>query len=196
MPRKAIVIDLDGTLCLRNTFNIFLSEFLQAQTRHPLRFITIAAIMGMRKLRLTSHARMKRSILTAYKKHTDHTVIERTVDAVEKSANRNVTDLIDQCRSDNYATILASAAPHIYASAIARTFNFDFCVATPTPEPHMPWHETRGDKELEAINAIARSVGLTIDIAVSDHEDDTPIWKAANRAILVQLPVGNLVEIS
>ena len=194
MMRKAIAIDLDGTLCRRNTFNIFLRELLRSQAGRPSEFARLAGWMTARKLRIISHAEMKRHILSHAAAH-DKALIGRATDIIVANANREVVALMKKCRADEYATILATAAPEVYASEVARRFGFDFCIATPTPVAGQKWEEARGTIKRDRILHVAADNSLALDIAVSDHSDDKPMLMAARQAILVEMPVGNLRRI-
>lgn len=194
MTRKAIAVDLDGTLCLRNTFNIFLRQLIYAHRLRLPRLVELCAWMGARKLRMISHARMKRHILERFCPPSA-TLVDTVVDTVERHANPEVVRLVDTCRRKGYATILATAAPEAYAGAIARRFGFDYCIATPQPAGDKAWGEARGDAKRDAVVRLVKENSLTLDIAVSDHADDMPLLEAATTAILVELPVGNLRRI-
>lgn len=194
MTRKAIAVDLDGTLCLRNTFNIFLRQLVYAHRFRLLRLAELCAWMGARRLRLISQARMKRHILGRFCPPSP-TLVDSVVDTVWRHANPEVTALVDRCRREGYATILATAAPEAYVSAIARRFGLEYCIATPQPDSWKAWGEARGCAKRDAVVRLAEEKSLVLDIAVSDHADDMPLLEAAATAILVELPVGNLRRI-
>lgn len=194
-PRPAIAIDLDGTLCRRNTFNLFLSQLLRSSASQPLSFVRLSAWMLLRKLRLTSHAGMKRRIL-ALACPLSPTLLRSVADDVCRYANPEVANLLEQARAEGYVSILATAAPEAYASEVARRYGFDHCLATPTPSNGEEWAEMRGERKRNAVLAVCADHNLTLSIAVSDHADDTPLLSAARRPLLVDKNVGNLVEFS
>jgi phosphoglycolate phosphatase-like HAD superfamily hydrolase len=226
MTHKAIAIDLDGTLCRKNTFNIFLKHLLRAQSTHPMRFVKLSAWMCARKMHLISHACMKRHILEEFyhvgmMQHgaekiwhtqpssdefghagtTQHsgiigrpceTMIETVVSEICANANRNVIELLEKCRAEGFTTVLATAAPGLYAEKVASEFGFDFCVATPLPVKKHSWEEMRGTVKRDAVLSLLANRSCELTIAVSDHSDDIPLLTAARQPLLVTSPSGAL----
>lgn len=191
MMHKAIAIDLDGTLCRKNTFNIFLAQLLRAQSAHPVRFVRLAAWMCARKLRLISHARMKRAILEAFPA-PGAAMLDAVVGEICANANSHVVELLKECRAEGFTTVLATAAPGLYAEKVAGKFGFDFCVATPLPMKNRSWEEMRGTVKRDTVLSLLANRSCELTIAVSDHSDDTPLIEAAQRPLLVELPAGTL----
>ena len=136
---------------------------------------------------------MKRHILGRFCPPSP-TPVDSVVDTVWRHANPEVTALVDMTPARGYATILATAAPEAYASAIAPV-RLEYCIAAPQPDSWKAWGEARGCAKRDAVVRLGRGEVARPDIAVSDHADDMPLLEAAATAILVELPVGNLRRI-
>ncbi|WP_295730022.1 HAD family hydrolase [uncultured Muribaculum sp.] len=194
MIRKAIAIDLDNTLCNLNTFNIYIKYLLKEYSIRPLLFSELVLWILARKFRMVSHASMKHHILARFTPISPKT-LNKLVETVYTNKNMQVCDILEISKQDNFITILATAAPEAYAKDIAKRFGFDFCVATPNPAKGEKWYETRGLMKLNHVIQLSEKYSFIIDLAISDHDDDTPLLRAATKAMLVDTNNKNLIPL-
>lgn len=193
MKQKAVAIDLDRTLCNLNTFNIYIKYLLQEYSIHPLLFSELIIWIIARKLRIVSHASFKYHILSRFTPVSEKT-LEKLVEKIYINRNQLVCDILEKSKQNNLFTILATAAPEAYAKDIAQRFGFDFCVATPNPEKGKEWYETRGIIKRDHVIQLSEKHSFIIDLAISDHDDDTPLLRAATNALLVNTKNNELIN--
>ncbi len=182
MP-KVIVVDLDGTLLSVNTFHkwmIFL--FKKSLLKNPLDSVKILAIIAFRLIKVYNHKEMKYRILqiseaTRYKKYLDE-----FVDELDAHLNDEVLQLI---KENDVISVLATAAPSLYARRVADRYGFIHCVATPESSAQI-WFENIKEKKRESLEKLLDSIEIKeVDIVLSDHHDDIPIMEMAKKVYLV-----------
>lgn len=178
--RSALVIDLDGTLLHTNTFRDYLS-YCGRCSLHAFRWdlsLSIAFWVGLRKLRIVSHATMKRHLM-------QRTVLfmqrkSRLDDFVEEElllVNPQVKAEVERYRNRGHLLVLATAAPSFYAKAIADDFRLDACVGTLLPSEVMngDWQENKGEEKVHTLLHFLQQHGASLDTVITDHHDDLPL---------------------
>ncbi|MCQ2148423.1 MAG: haloacid dehalogenase-like hydrolase [Bacteroidales bacterium] len=136
MKKQAVAIDLDGTLIMGNTFRDYLSfcgKKALACCRFDLCFVILWMVL-LRRLRLVSHARMKRVLLLEMSVFfSQKGRLGAFVDEELQKLNPKVLAQIEAFRNQDFALALVTAAPVSYAQEIAARMCFDACLATPLP---------------------------------------------------------------
>lgn len=144
--------------------------------------------MAFRLLKITTHAKMKYTILKAISnnKNIDY---QKFVNII--SLNKRDLAILNDTSFD--IKILATAAPFCYANIIAESENFEVCLATNFPNSSFD-NQFENSKEVKKNNLVnyLKNRGITeIDTLVTDHIDDLSIMKLAAHNIIV-LPNENL----
>lgn len=184
--KKAIILDLDGTLVNTNTFTLFtLSLMRNLPTALP-----VAAIALKRKLRMLSHAEAKQRILAVATSRTGRRFVGRFVERlVERHLRDSVYSLAMEERQKGSLVILATAAPALYAEDIARYTGLDGCIATPLGGP-----ENMGAEKARRVEEWLHENGARLEAVLTDHSDDLPLMRLASAAkapIWLVRPSGN-----
>lgn len=180
--RSALVIDLDGTLLHTNTFRDYLS-FCGRCAMHAFRLdlaLIIAFWIALRKLRIISHATMKRHLM-------QRTVLfmqrkSRMDDFVEEElllVNPQVKAELERYRNRGHLLILATAAPAFYAKAIADDFRLDACLGSLLPSEVVigDWKENKGEEKVRVLSHFLQQHDATLDAVITDHHDDLPLLR-------------------
>lgn len=178
--RKALAIDLDGTLLSTNSFQDYLSYCGHAAV-HTFRFdiaLCIVFWVSLRKLRFIRHSTMKRHLLNRTATFMQHK--ERLDLFVEReliSINHHAQQLMEQYRNRGYLFILSTAAPGVYAHPIAENLHIDLCCATLLPSEVVigQWHENVGEQKVEALRRMLQVHKAELEVVITDHYDDLPL---------------------
>lgn len=178
--RKALAIDLDGTLLATNSFQDYLS-FCGHAAVHAFRLdiaFSILLWVSLRKLRFIRHSTMKRHLLTRtatfmQRKERLDLFIEHELISV----NRRVLQHMEQYRNRGHLLVLTTAAPGIYAHAIAENLHIDLCCATALPSEVVigQWRENVGDNKVDALRRLLQVHKAELDVVITDHYDDLPL---------------------
>ena len=184
MKKKVLVVDLDGTLYTINTFHHFL-KFLIIYAVKNFRIVLafkIGIVIVFRLLKIITHAKLKYNILKiiASRRDIDY---QKFVSGIQ--LNKRNLELLNDHSFD--IKILATAAPSCYAELIAKNENLDACLGTDFPklEFYSEFENIKETKKNSLINYLQLKGITEIDAFVTDHEDDLPILKIANRNIVV-----------
>lgn len=180
--KKAIIIDLDGTLLRTNTFSDYiLYSCCQSLRSFRLDLVFLLLLFSLlRKLRIISHARMKYLIL----RHTttfmqQHNRINSFVAKELTYENPTVITHLHNYASQSHLTVLATAAPSLYAELIASHYHFDHCLATPPATiPYSQWRENKRQEKLHNVQKTLTSANAEISVVITDHSDDQPLLDA------------------
>lgn len=190
MKKQAIAIDLDGTLIMGNTFHDYLS-FCGKKALACCRFDLCLVILWMvllRKLRLVSHARMKRVLLSETSVFfSQKGRLEIFVEEELQQLNPKVMAQIEAFRKQGFALALVTAAPVSYAQEMADRLCFDACLATPLPSSLQQemWQENKAEKKVEALQQWLVSEDLQLSAVITDHTDDLPLAQAASESVFL-----------
>ena len=180
--QQAIIIDLDGTLLRTNTFSDYiLYSCCQSLRSFRLDLVFLLLLFSLlRKLRIISHARMKYLIL----RHTttfmqQHDLLHSFVTRELSHENPTVISLLHHYATQSYLTILATAAPSLYAELIASHYHFDHCLATPPATiPYASWRENKQQEKLLSVQKTLTSANAEISVVITEHSDDQPLLDA------------------
>lgn len=166
---KTIVVDLDGTLLLDNSFRIYVREglrILPASGKAALVFTTL-----LRKSGLMSHnayrARAVRSI------GFPSTLLNRMQKRVEACRSRAVENFIQEKRAEGFDIILATAALADYAHALWS--ESDGLLLASKMQDGIVTDDCRGERKLRRV--LKRTGGLAPAFALSDSPSDEPLLR-------------------
>ena len=121
--KKVIIMDLDGTLSKVNTFTLFVKVFFRMSAVSRL---NLTGIVLARKLRFISHAGAKQRIVSLFRRKGDGAIIEKTVEKIVANIRHDLLRIA--LASD--LSVLATAAPSLYARTLAERLGFGDVVAT------------------------------------------------------------------
>lgn len=185
MNKKVLVVDLDGTLYTINTFHYFIKYLLLfcIKNLNLVLLVKVGITLFFRMLKLCSHARMKYDILNLISSRTDIDY-QKFVNSIS-SKKRDITKVNDATFD---MKILATAAPSCYANIIAENEQFQFCLGTNfSASSFNKEFENIKDMKKNNVMAYLMSKGITeIDTLITDHIDDLPLMKLANRNIIIE----------
>lgn len=180
MMRKALAIDLDGTLLATNSFQDYLM-FCGRQAVHALRLdiaLSIVFWVTLRKVRFIRHCTMKRHLLNRtaafmQRKERLDLFVERELIAI----NPHAQQLMEQYRNRGYLFILSTAAPGLYAHPIAEDLHIDLCCATALPSEVVigQWHENVGEQKVDSLRRLLQTHKAELAVVITDHYDDLPL---------------------
>ncbi len=183
MHRKLIVVDLDGTLHNTNTFHKWMIFLLKKTIRHnPVDSFKIIFYSLMRLLKRITHKQLKFEILKISESSSYAQYLNTFVEELHRYINPKVLDFIEK---ENSISILATAAPALYAGAIAEKYHIDYCIATlKTSEDE--WSENIREEKKKSLERLLNKIGGSeVEIVLSDHYDDIPIMQMARKVYLV-----------
>lgn len=190
--RKALAIDLDGTLLDTNTFQDYLSYVANAALR-KFKWCIVSSIVWwvtLRKLRLVSHSRMKYALLRSTVGFVARQGrLDQFVEQELTCVNTAVRNLMEPYRNRGYLLILCTAAPSHYAHPIAEYFGIDLCCATQLPSEVVigEWQECVGKNKVDALVRLLQVHKAELDVVITNHYDDLPLinYNTEGRNIVV-----------
>ena len=184
---KVLVIDLDGTLMSVNTFHYYI-KFICYSYLKLLKLKSLFLILGvvvLRVFKIVSHSVMKFEILKIVET-TDSLDHESFVVNLLKFLN----PILEIKQGDFDLKILATAAPENYSKIIAEKLDFDYCIATNSKDKL----ENIRENKLHNVKCLLKKINKThVDLFISDHIDDLPLFNYSKSIILVN-PDINLLE--
>lgn len=198
--RKALAIDLDGTLLSTNTFRDYLS-FCGRAAVHRFRFdmaLGIAWWVILRKLRLISHSSMKAHTLRLTAVFMQRNgQIDLFVERELLLLNTRVQQFMEQYRNRGHMLILCTAAPAIYAHPIAENLHIDFCCATPLPSEIVigQWCENVGQNKVQSLSRMLKVHKAELDVVITDHHDDLPLLDYNEGSNFVVAPSAKTLQL-
>ena len=200
--RKALAIDLDGTLLSTNTFRDYLS-YCGSAALHSFQFGICLSILWwvvLRKLRFVRHSYMKEKLLertAAFMTRKGH--LDNFVENEMTYLNVRVQQLMEPYRNRGHLLILATAAPAFYAHPIAEFLHIDLCCGTLLPSEVVigKWQECVGQHKVEALQRLLQVHKAELDVVITDHSDDLPLlnFNTAGRNIVVGADSRSLAAI-
>lgn len=187
---KLLVVDLDGTLFRGNTLNLWVRTAFSRLVRTG-RVVSAAGVglwVILRKLRIVSHRRMKFHLMRLTSPVGTPAVVDGFSATVASGFNREVMALVETHLSKGDKVVLATAAPDLYAGAVARRAGISLWVATPMSQRPDEYTECRGEAKLRAVLSVTGPWSAYDEVSVvTDHADDTPLLHAntSGRNILI-----------
>ena len=153
--KRAVVLDLDGTLLSCNTFG----KYVRYLMFHYPSMIFISLI---RKMRLISHETAKRLIMNV---NVSEDRINLFIDTLLPFLRRELLG-----RFKGYEIILATAAPEGYVKILAQRLGINRFCATKKNGP-----ENKGEEKLKNVVGILSKENMELYAVVTDHHDDLPL---------------------
>lgn len=190
--RGVVVVDLDGTLVLGNSFHEFLGSLWQRGGFSARR--ALLAVVLRRTLSRGVRARqlMKLRVIKLYSR-LDPTraeaVLTGTVDACLAQISAPILSLVRARADAGWRVVVASAAPAVYAEALTGRLGFDACLASPMASDR-PDDELIGERKAAAVRVwldeeMPTCAGGSVPVmVVSDHRDDLPLMALADEVAL------------
>lgn len=190
--RKALAIDLDGTLINSNSFQDYLS-YCGTVALHSFRLgiaFSIVWWVVLRKLRLISHSRMKYALLRKTASFMSREgYLDLFVEQELTRINNSARLLMEPYRNRGHLLILSTASPALYAHPIAENLGIDLCCATLLPSEVVigEWKECVKEQKVEALRRMLQVHKAELDVVITDHYDDLPLlnYNTAGRNIVV-----------
>lgn len=144
--------------------------------------IKILGAVAQRKLRLCDHPSMKQRILSAASPCLSPTDINGFINQkLLPKVNPRVTELINSLRADHTITILATAAPELYANKLGSHLGFNAIIATPAAaglSDDCAKLENKGETKLRNVKKLLRELNASLSTVITDHSDDLPLIRA------------------
>ncbi|MBA1419385.1 MAG: haloacid dehalogenase-like hydrolase [Epsilonproteobacteria bacterium] len=186
MDKTLLIIDLDGTFVSVNTFHKWM-KFLFLEELKRFHFISIVKILYtifLRLIKKITHKQMKFTVLKISEKNINKKQIARFVDTLDTYVNQTI--LKNLHHTDN-RTLLATAAPLLYAEAIKDKYQFDDVIATPYTTVRV-WKENIKEEKKNAYLKFLQTHALHPSkvILYTDHHDDFPLMAINDFTYLVQ----------
>lgn len=200
---KAVVVDLDGTFVSGNSFTCFVRWLAGHFVRHaPAKAMRLAVTVLARKLRLISHAGSKRRIVRLAEEGSGKDMLAREIETgfmprLERMVRPEVAAVVADCRSKGWETVLATAAPSVYAEAFGHREGFGHVISTEDAFPGSGTYvEARGEEKLQRVEALCRKLGIEVGMVITDHHDDIPLLTLPDaERILVSPTPSTLAEL-
>ena len=174
------ICDLDGTLIDTNSFSRFVAWIPRVAPWLTLRLMWIVA---SRKLRCISHAQAKQRILDLVEGYIDKDCLEDWCATLLKEHGRDwIIDALHHYQQQGAPAVLATAAPSLYASVIARLCGLDYCLST-----ERGGEECVGELKLARVSRLLEEEEARPILFFSDHADDLPLarWCAGRGGSVV-----------
>ena len=194
--RKAIIVDLDGTLLRTNTFKEYIVFILKYWYLRLDIAIVLFFLVGLRKIRVISHETMKYYILLCTKSFMTAKRLSDFASLLMTKVNSNVLSVIQQFRDWGGVAYLSTAAPSSYASIIADRLNLEGYCATELPLRDKEWHENVRDVKCKSTLDFLQEKGVVFDVLLTDHYDDLPLLKVAKSKNYLVNPNKKTVELA
>ena len=194
MKKKVLVVDLDGTLYSVNTFHHFI-KFLINHCFNKFDVLLLSRVIIItlfRGLKLVSHSKMKYIILKGImnKTNIDYQKFVNNISVYKRSISAIREDTFD-------IEILATAAPLCYSNIIAQNEGFDVCLGTDFPLSgfNEEFENIKEIKKNAVLNYLISVENYDFDTFITDHLDDIPLMKYANKNILICPSSATLKEV-
>ena len=188
-----VFCDLDGTLVLDNSFHIFLAVAWSYASAKPR--VALALLLGKRALGGWSggHAGLKRRALDWFAKQPDtwkDAVVANTITRLQTTVSTPIRAVMQTYADGGAVIVLATAAPEVYAAAFAEKMHAADCLATGfAVDPQ--GRELLGARKAEACQTwLARHGGAPRVVVLTDHPDDLPLLRLADKAVIQASPAA------
>lgn len=184
-----VFCDLDGTLVLDNSFHVFLAT-AWARGSMRLRFGLLRAASARLLGRFGGgHAGLKRRVLRCVSRLPEPertTIVAATLERLEATVSGPISRILDAWRRRGARLVLATAAPDLYAAALARTRGME-CLATKS-DVGPGWSELLAGRKAEACRALLATGPRGRVVVLTDHPDDLPLIEIADEAVIQAPP--------
>lgn len=130
---KAVVFDLDGTLCVQDSFK----KYLQIRVfKNPYHWILLFPIFWWMLLsygiKMYDNNWLKKKTIGLVCRGIRDEEAKNDANILMRNLhwNQEILTILEQCREKGVVTILATASPQIYVDSIQRHFGFDHVLST------------------------------------------------------------------
>lgn len=165
--KQAVIVDLDGTLIAGNSFRLYLLRATQAAIR-TCRLWTAARVtvlVAARKVRLISHHTLKQNALKITTKIADADFIMQLTGELKSMIRHEVITRTTECHNQGMLTVLATAAPAIYAESFGKACGMDHTLCTTDKE-------LEGEAKANAVAALMKATGAEPALIITDRLPD------------------------
>ena len=203
--KKCYIIDLDGTLILKNTFHLWLkylflkNNIYKSVNKNIAMKFHLILFCFLRILKLINHSNFKKLIQKKYSECTiasENEISKNFIEIIYKYINSDLCSFID-LENKNYNNciyILATAAPEEYAAEISKKINFDYCLATPKYNDQK-WYDNIRFKKTENVEKLLKKINLNLNetILFTDHIDDLSLIRKVKKTFAFY-PLANNIK--
>lgn len=196
MKRKALVVDLDGTLMDTNTFKdyiVYTSIIALKKARYDLALIFCFLVFA-RKVRIISHELMKKYILLFSKSMMKEKILSDFVDTLWPKLNGKVLDIVTKWLNTDSFVLLSTAAPESYASLIAKRLHLDGCCASQIPKRGFSWKENVRTVKCKNTLSYLGVNHVTLEVMLTDHYDDLPLLSVPKYKNIIVNPSAKTIS--
>ncbi|MDO5970606.1 hypothetical protein Q4Q35_12385 [Flavivirga aquimarina] len=181
MKKKALVVDLDGTLFTINTFHYFIKYLIEFCVKRIKIILLVKLCFAISSRIYVSHKKMKYNVLRLLKNRNDI-----NYEAFVKSISSKKKDIPHLQDTIFNVKILATAAPSCYANIIAKNEGL-VCLGTDFPYAKFDqtFENSKVNKKENVLKYLESQNIYEVDTFITDHIDDFPLIKIARSNILV-----------
>lgn len=174
--RKAIFVDLDGTLLAGNSMHVFMKCLPRILLSRRCVIPAAASIfsIGLRSLRVISHKSMKWQLTKIARRHLCEKDWKKIAGSLMMMVDPDVISFINVKKNSNYSVYIATAAMEEYAVPLGEMLGIDGVIATKFSIDKSEYLEVRGDEKLRNIQSLVKSANLILCCFLTDHRDDLP----------------------
>ncbi|WP_158655132.1 haloacid dehalogenase-like hydrolase [Flavivirga eckloniae] len=181
MKKRALVIDLDGTLFTINTFHFFIKYLIGFCIQHFKIVLLVKLSFAIITRLYASHAKMKYKILRLLKNRNDidYNAFVNSISPKKRFIPQLQDPIFD-------IKILATAAPSCYANIIAKNEGL-VCLGTDIKNTkfNQAFENSKTNKKENVLKYLENQGVHKVDTFITDHIDDLPLIKIAANNILV-----------
>lgn len=187
-PRIA-VFDFDGTLYSKDSLLDFCLYYYK---KKPWRiwFLGVQAIYWVGwKLNFINTTRFKARFIGFIQGDSREEVNKLSEDfwGRNRAFNEHVVHALNQCRTQGFTPVVASASPDVFIAPACRVLNIQHLVATSlhfSTDGYQMGENCRGSQKLDQVRALFPTG--SIEEVYSDNSDDLPLLNAANRGYMIK----------
>lgn len=198
--KKAIIVDFDLTFVNINSFEFFYKELISytIKERYYKCIVKLLWLIIIRKLRIISHADLKRYTLNlCYSISYDH-LISLFIEKLKTHINKKVLLLCEEYQRNNYSIYLCTAAPELYIKPFLQILNFRFndFICTTKPIEGIAWKENISENKKQSIMKLLHDRSEILAILITDHYDDLPLLKIKKEKNILVNPTQKTIQLS
>lgn len=182
---RIAVFDLDGTLIAGNSFHRWLVTLWLWAFWHGLWVICahLMILFAARLFRLIEHRQLKKAVIK-HSLQAPSAIIERFVVRLAQQVRPRLRDCILQHKQEGLTVVIVTAAPEVYLTGFAEACGADALLGT-SSQLSGDWQENLGQCKWQSLCQYYYGQHIQLDVMYSDHSDDLPLLRRANRAVIV-----------
>ena len=179
--KGAVVVDFDGTLITKNSFEEFykfLGAWALLHFDIPLMVFLVWQIL-FRKSKRISHEELKRRLLSRICNYPNvNHIVSVFIKRLSGFVDMKVLALVKDYVRMGYIPVLSSAAPALYVMPFTRCYHDFFVHVLATENPTGDgWKENIGEAKAARTMAKLRDLGLNLAVLITDSSDDLPLLR-------------------